>query len=591
MSGKITFVGAGPGAPDLVTVRGAARLAEADLVLYAGSLVSERLLELAPRAECISSADLDLAAMVELMCAACKSGKKVVRLHTGDPSLYGATAEQYRALERAGIEFEVVPGVSSVLAAAAELKCELTAPEVAQTVVITRIDGRTPMPAGEELERLPGGTLTFFLSASGAAELSRRLIAAGRAAETPAAAVYRASWADQKVIRGTLGDIAERMSAAGIKRQALIIVGEALASSGAESRLYAAGFSHGYRGERFGGSAAIFALTAKAAAKAAEIAAGLNANARVLVPQRFTECVPECRREVFADFSTAFSEAWEQFDALIFVGAMGIAVRHAAPLLRSKATDPAVVVCDERGDYSVSLLSGHLGGANALARQVAGVTGGRAVITTASDVGGLTAFDEFARIAGYRLIESEKLVKFSAALVAGGRFTLRMPRELFERFYVGNQFKFGGDAVDNVQIESEEGDILNLVRNKVVVGVGCRFGVAAEDMERAVEAALAMVDRDWRRVDAIATAEIKKAERAVLFIVQKYEKALYSYSKEELNLVAVPNPSPVAKARLGINSVAEAAALLGAGAGARLLLEKSKFGNITVAIAVGEGDE
>ena len=203
MNGKITFVGAGPGAVDLITLRGAAALDEAELVVYAGSLVNEKLLERAAKAELVNSAKLSLPEVIEIMAAACRAGKRVVRLHTGDPAIYGAVSEQFRELDRLGIPYEVVPGVSSAFAAAAELKVELTMPELSQSVILTRMAGRTPVPEKEALERLAehGATLCIYLSAGDLDGLVEKLASAGLPPETPAAVVYRASWPNQKIVR------------------------------------------------------------------------------------------------------------------------------------------------------------------------------------------------------------------------------------------------------------------------------------------------------------------------------------------------------------------------------------------------------
>ena len=233
-------MGAGPGAVDLITRRGAAALDEAELVVYAGSLVNEKLLERAAKAELVNSAKLSLPEVIEIMAAACRAGKRVVRLHTGDPAIYGAVSEQFRELDRLGIPYEVVPGVSSAFAAAAELKVELTMPELSQSVILTRMAGRTPVPEKEALERLAehGATLCIYLSAGDLDGLVEKLASAGLPPETPAAVVYRASWPNQKIVRGTLNDIAGRVREAGIKRQAMIVVGRVLGRDGALSKLY-----------------------------------------------------------------------------------------------------------------------------------------------------------------------------------------------------------------------------------------------------------------------------------------------------------------------------------------------------------------
>lgn len=217
MSGKITFVGAGPGAPDLITIRGAEALKQAGLVVYAGSLVNEKLLELAGHAELVNSAKLALEEVLELLVSGFRAGKKVVRLHTGDPAMYGAVSEQYRELDRLGIPYDVVPGVSSAFAAAAALKTEYTMPGLSMSVIMTRDAGRTPVPEKEELSSLAAHdcTMCIFLSVGEMHKLVEKLLAAGRVPATPAAVVYRASWENEKIVRGTLADIAEKVEAAG----------------------------------------------------------------------------------------------------------------------------------------------------------------------------------------------------------------------------------------------------------------------------------------------------------------------------------------------------------------------------------------
>ncbi|MEW6113480.1 MAG: precorrin-4 C(11)-methyltransferase, partial [Thermodesulfobacteriota bacterium] len=215
---KVFFVGAGPGDWELLTVKAHSLLTTCRICMYAGSLVSPDVLRLIPEsAEKHDSARLDLDQMTELFRDARDRGIDVVRLHSGDPSLYGAIKEQMHRLDELGIEYEVVPGVSSFQAAAAALKTELTAPGVAQTVILTRMPGRTPVPEGQSLERLAQSksTLCIFLSADKVAEAART-IEAHYGTDCPAAVIYRASWPDQIVIRGPLRDIADQTRAAGI---------------------------------------------------------------------------------------------------------------------------------------------------------------------------------------------------------------------------------------------------------------------------------------------------------------------------------------------------------------------------------------
>lgn len=249
---NIYFLGAGPGDPDLITIKAADILRRADLIIYAGSLVNPAVLALArPDAEIKDSAKMELGEIVGLMERYAKEGKLVARMHTGEPSLYGAIAEQMAELDKAGVDYEVVPGVSSAFAAAAALKCELTLPEVNQTVIFTRLEGRTGVPKKESLSSLAQhrATMVIFLSVKEIGKVVEELLT-GYPKETPAAVVYKASWPQEKVVRGTLADIADKVEAEGITKTALIFVGEAIDRGvmKAYSKLYDKGFQHGYRG-------------------------------------------------------------------------------------------------------------------------------------------------------------------------------------------------------------------------------------------------------------------------------------------------------------------------------------------------------
>ncbi len=250
--GVVYFVGAGPGAPDLLTVRAARLLEAAQLVVFAGSLVPEEAMRgLSPRGHWVDSAGLTREDIVDTLARSAEKGEIVVRLASGDPSIFGAMAEMTTALEARGILWEVVPGVSSVFAAAAALGMELTLPEVSQTVILTRTAGRTPMPEGEELVSLAahGSTLVVFLSIDRIGELVADLLKV-RPPSTPVAVVARASWENERICRGTLETIESEVKKARIMRQALFVVGRVLdpeLRKAARSRLYAADFTHGFR--------------------------------------------------------------------------------------------------------------------------------------------------------------------------------------------------------------------------------------------------------------------------------------------------------------------------------------------------------
>lgn len=245
----IYFVGAGPGDPELITLKGYQLLKEADLVIYAGSLVNEKMLAYTrPDIKIFNSAQLNLEEIVELMAAGHDRGEQVVRLHTGDPSLYGAIGEQMQQLDALGIPYEVVPGVSSFLAAAAAVQREYTVPDETQTLIITRIEGRTPVPPAEEMKLLAahGSSMVIFLSVDMIEKVVEHMLQGGYSLETPAAVVEKASWPEERIVRGTLSDIAALTRAAGINKTALIMVGHFLRETG-KSKLYDREFSHGYR--------------------------------------------------------------------------------------------------------------------------------------------------------------------------------------------------------------------------------------------------------------------------------------------------------------------------------------------------------
>lgn len=250
---KVFFVGSGPGDPELITVKGRRLLEDADIIVYAGSLVKERVLKYARSdADIHDSASMNLEEIMKVMVDAARAGKKVVRLHSGDPTLYSALREQADILEKEGVPYEVVPGVSSAFASAAALKRELTLPEITQTVIFTRLEGRTPMPEKEQMSELAkhNATMCIFLSI-GMVENVIRELKKGYPEETPVAVVYRATWEDEKIIKGRLRDIVKKVKKAGIKRQAMIIVGEALegkvSAKDKRSKLYDKDFVHGYR--------------------------------------------------------------------------------------------------------------------------------------------------------------------------------------------------------------------------------------------------------------------------------------------------------------------------------------------------------
>ncbi len=247
----VHFVGAGPGAPDLLTLRGAKLLSEAGCIIYAGSLVNPALLGMAREGCSIyNSAEMTLEQVLEAIRAAEVSGQDTVRLHTGDPCVYGAIKEQMDALDAAGIPWDDTPGVSSFCGAAAAVGAEYTLPGVSQSVIITRLAGRTPVPARESLAAMAshGASMVIFLSAGMLEKIQAQLLQGAYTPNTPAAIVYKATWPEEKIVRCTVGTLAARGAQAGIRKTALILVGDFLGRGGYErSKLYDPCFTTEYR--------------------------------------------------------------------------------------------------------------------------------------------------------------------------------------------------------------------------------------------------------------------------------------------------------------------------------------------------------
>ena len=246
----VHFVGAGPGAPDLITLRGAELLKQADVIIYAGSLVNPALLELA-RADCEihNSAKMTLEQVIDVMKQAEAAGKTTVRLHTGDPCVYGAIREQMDALDELGISYDDVPGVSSFCGAAAALRAEYTLPGVSQSVIITRLAGRTPVPDAESLSSMAshGASMAVFLSSGMLGRVQEELLKGAYTEDTPAALVYKATWPEEKTVRCTVGTLAQAGEAHGISKTALVLVGNFLDSPYEKSKLYDPTFTTEFR--------------------------------------------------------------------------------------------------------------------------------------------------------------------------------------------------------------------------------------------------------------------------------------------------------------------------------------------------------
>jgi precorrin-4/cobalt-precorrin-4 C11-methyltransferase len=249
----VYFVGSGPGDPDLITLKAKKLVEEADTIIYSGSLLNPRILQYAkPGVELYDAAIIDREKIYQILHDSANEGKVVLRFHDGDPALFSTIREQIDKLESEGIKCKVVPGVTALFGAAANMSLELTLPGITQTLIITRAELRTPVPKRESIAELSkhGATMAFYLSVHLIGDIVNEILKGGGVytEKTPAVVVYRATWEDEKIIKGTLGDIAKKTKEAKIIKTALIIVGEAIAPSKYEySKVYDAGFTHGYR--------------------------------------------------------------------------------------------------------------------------------------------------------------------------------------------------------------------------------------------------------------------------------------------------------------------------------------------------------
>ena len=609
--GMVYFIGAGPGDPDLITVKGKKIIEEADVLLYAGSLVQEGFLDFMPEhARVYNSAGLKLEQQVTLMEKAVNSGQLVVRLHTGDPSIYGAIAEQMKALDRLDIPFQVVPGVSSAFAAAAALKIELTLPECTQTIILTRQSGRTPVPEREALAKLAAHrtSLMIFLSAGMIEQVVADLYAAGYSPETGVAVVYRVTWPDEKIIYGNLGDISQKVLDAEITHHALIVVSPSLrpelSSAAAQSHLYGSAQDDPERD----GLTAIISLTRNGLIVGRRLLDGME-DACLYVPQKFLDnSLPDERiRPTRVSIRQTLQSAFKKHKFLICVMASGIVVREIAPLLCSKHADPAVVLVDEAGKFAVSLLSGHKGGANALAKRCAGLLNGQAVITTASDIQGLPALDLLAGQNGWRMSGEKNLTILSGAMVNGEIIDIYqdcgsrswLPETLPSQFGMINSFEKVLNSRNDFLVCITYRDCLKLseITNKhslilhppcLHVGIGCNRGTPAEEILQAVKETFLNHQLTIESIASIASIDLKADEEGLLDLCEKMGWSLRFFTSAELSGVKnIPNPSCSVEKNVGVAGVSEPAALLAAQA-KDWLVEKQKYPNVTVAVTLEE---
>ena len=543
----VHFVGAGSGAADLITIRGKKLLENADIIIYAGSLVNPELLEYAKdSAEIYNSAKMNLDEVIDVM----KQGdtKNIVRLHTGDPCVYGAIREQMDRLDKLGIEYDVCPGVSSFCGAAAALKAEYTLPDVSQTVIITRMEGRTPVPPKEKIHLLAShnATMVIFLSTGLLKELSAELVKGGYSENTPAAIVYKATWKDEKVMRCTVGTLNKTAEKNGIKKTALITVGMKIAS---------------------------IAFTENGAKIVKMLAHEMDVKGYVFEKYK-TDGL-----ETFNNVSSLVRDIFKKYNAIVFVGACGIAVRSIAPYVKDKAKDPAVVVVDEKGNFVIPILSGHIGGANDLAEKIASLTSGVAVITTATDINKKFSVDTFAVRNNLHIGDTKLIKEISSRILNDKKVGLYTDYELKN---VPDCFEESNEVGICISDDDKKPfrTTLNLMPKNVVLGIGCRKG--CETVEESILAFLKVNGVSVYSLFAVATVDIKKNEKGIVEFCEKFDIPLLTFSAETLAAVEGEfTASEFVKKTVGVDNVCERAVCA---VGAKITEKKTALNGTALAL-------
>jgi len=591
---QVYFIGAGPGDPDLITVCGRDLVARADLVLYAGSLVPDKVVACAKSGAVVAdSAGMSLDATHALMLETARKGGLVARVHTGDPSLFGSVREQIALLDRDGVTWAIIPGVTAAFAAAARAGVSFTVPETTQSLVITRLHGRTPVPESERLSEMArhGSSVAVYLSADKAGELASELRLAGSPESTVIVIGHKVGHPEEKIVRTTLAELEKSVQAGNITRQAVFLILPGETAPQIQSRLYAASFGHGFReAERpqTWPRLAVYAMTSQGLGLARRIAA--MAPADLFATSRLAE--GEVRG--FERIADQVRANFPAYHAHVFVAATGIVVRSIAPLLQSKTTDPAVVVCDQNGEHVVSLLSGHLGGANDLAGRIGAHIGGCPVITTATDTAGTPAIDTLAQNRGCAIADPSRIAAINSVLAEGGRVTVHDPENrlsLSGDADLENSFELVDDPQAQVLVSWKTATTAGLLLHPrcLCVGIGCRRGVSREEIQAALTHVMARHNLACDSLAALASVELKADEGGLLDAAQKLGLPLEFFAASVLNETHVPNPSERVREKIGVGSVCEAASMQAAlkmRPKVRLVVPKTISGNVTVAICL-----
>lgn len=608
MLGRVYFIGAGPGDPELLTLKGKKIIERADVIIYAGSLVNKKILSFGKKAaQIIDSASLSLNEITGAMIKGAKKGRTVARIHSGDPSIYGAIAEQMRALEKNKIQYEIIPGVSSAFAAAASLKIEYTLPEITQTLIVTRRAGKTGVPEHEKIQSLAAhhASMAIFLSTDMIADVVQELIAGGYPAHTPVAVVHKVSWPDEQQVRGTIKTISQKVKKMGITRQALILVGEAVGKRTAKkSKLYAPDFTHGFRraANRKNSETAIVALTRRGWHTGKKLLHVLD-NAYLYLPEKFRDDAREPGVLFYDDVRSTTERLFKNYEHIIFIMATGIVIRMIAPLVTSKWEDPAVIAMDESGRNIISLLSGHWGGANDLALKLSQILSGNPVITTESDVMGFPSIDLIVKSLSAETMpaDSETLKEIQTAILEG-RDVGFYPKDI--RYFPGmeghpNLYFFdslhellASRCNDGIVVSSrvektlDKNKTIYYIRPRdLVVGIGCHKGISYNEIRNGIESVFKKNLLSPLSIAGICSIDQKKNEKGLIDYARCHALPLRFFTKEDINTIKGPSPASKHVLRImGVHGVAEPCAVLGS-LGNELIVLKVKLKNMTLAVA------
>ncbi len=625
----VYFVGAGTGAADLITVRGERLLRQADVVIYAGSLVNPQLLALAKEGcDIYNSATLTLEEVLEIMKNAEAQGRTTVRLHSGEPSIYGAVREQMDELEQLGISYESCPGVTACFGAAASLNLEYTLPGISQSLIITRMEGKTEVPQEESIESLAvhQASMAIYLSAGMIKELRERLIIGGYPEKTPAALVYKATWPEEESYLCTVGTLYDTAQKHGITKTALILVGEAISHCHYQkSRLYAPDFSTGFRQAKREsidtnnfpqkGQAhkpkerqrlSVISFTENGSSLSLHLVRKLSGETGIEITlytgsaacAKMQEGMEKTQHPLYVkNTGTWARKQLQEKNAILFIGACGIAVRAVAPYLTDKLKDAPVLVMDEKGQHIIPLLSGHMGGGNELARFLAKILGAEPVITTATDLNGKFAVDVFARKNKLQIANKDGIARVSAKALRGEEITMSIEDGHDDCWQRGTGTVPPGvhivpypptEAVDVLvasQKDSSEPAIW-LKPKEYVLGFGCKKGKKAEEIAAFILQKLDEAGISKARIAVLSSISQKQQEPGIVSWCQKEGIPFITYTAEELRQTKGEfRSSAFVEEQVGVDNVCERAALRFCGPGGKLVLEKCAKDGMTIAIA------